>query len=96
VCEGALDVTDGAKTMKIIDVSSRARTLAALLRQAQEENLILRKEDGREFVLAEVDDFDREIALARENEGLMELLDTRGREKATLSMEEARARLGVD
>lgn len=81
--------------MRSITVSPRARALAALLKQAQEENLILKTEDGREFVLAEIDDFDREIELTRENEDLMRLLDSRGQEKATVSMDEARARLGV-
>ena len=75
--------------MRSIAVSPRARSLAALLKQAEEENLILRREDGREFVLAEVDDLDREMALTRENEDLMRLLDSRGQE-------EARARLGID
>ena len=51
--------------------------------------------DGREFVLAEIDDFGREIALARENMELMKLLDERGREEATVSLAEARRGLRV-
>jgi len=82
--------------MRTITVSSRARTLNALLKQALQENLILRTADGHEFLLAEIADFDREIELTRENEELMRLLESRGREKATISLEEARARLGVD
>ena len=39
--------------MKTIRVSSRSRVLNGLLRQAGEENLVLRAPDGREFVLAE-------------------------------------------
>lgn len=57
---------------------------------------ILRTVDGREFLLAEVDDSDREIELTRQNEELMRLLDRRGQEKATISLAEAKARLGVD
>ncbi len=81
--------------MRTITVSRRARTLNALLKQALEENLILKTEDGHEFVLAEIEDFDREIELTRQNDELMRLLDSRGREKATISLPEARARLGV-
>jgi hypothetical protein len=81
--------------MRTIKVSRRARTLNALLKQALEENLILKTEDGREFVLAEVEDFDREIELTRQNDELMRLLDSRGQEKATISLAEARAQLGV-
>ena len=54
--------------MKTITVSRRARTLNALLKQALEENLILKTEDGHEFVLAEIEDFDREIELTRQND----------------------------
>jgi hypothetical protein len=81
--------------MKTVTVSSRARALNALLSQALDDNLILKTEDGREFLLAEIDNFDREIELTRQNEALMRLLDQRGQEKATVSLQEARARLGV-
>jgi hypothetical protein len=82
--------------MKTITVSARARALLSLLKRAGEENLILKTEDGREFLLAEIDNFDREIELTRQNEELMRLLDERGREKATVSIQEARARLGLE
>ena len=45
---------------------------------------------------AEIDDFDREIELTRQNEELMRLLDSRGREKANIPLDEAKARLGID
>ena len=49
--------------------------------------------DGREFILAEVDSFDREIELTRQNQALMQWLDARGREHGTVSLAEARVRL---
>jgi hypothetical protein len=82
--------------MKTVDVDSRSRVLNGLLRQAGKENLVLRAADGREFVLAEIDDFGREIELTRENKKLMAFLDRRGREKATVPLAEARRRLGCD
>jgi hypothetical protein len=81
--------------MKTIEVSARARTLMSLLAQALDENLILRTEDGREFLLAEIDSFDREIELTRKNEEFMRLLDERGKEKATIPLEEVRRELGL-
>ena len=81
--------------MRTIRVSPRARMLNVLLKQALEENLILKTADGHEFLLAEIEDFDHEIELTRQNKPLMQLLDIRGQEKATISLEEARARLGV-
>jgi hypothetical protein len=82
--------------MKTVAISPRKKTLNALLKQALQENLILRTADGHEFILAEIDDFDREIELTRQNEQLMRLLDERGREKAMISLADARARLAAD
>jgi hypothetical protein len=82
--------------MKTVAVDSRSRVLNGLLRQAGKENLVLRAADGREFVLAEIDDFGREIELTRENKKLMAFLDRRGREKAIVPLAEARRRLGCD
>ncbi len=79
--------------MKTILVSPQKPTLSALLEQASSESVILQTADGREFILAELDSFDREIELARQSESLMQLLDDRGRERATISLAEARARL---
>lgn len=81
--------------MKTINVSARSRVLKALLEQAVKENLIIRAPDGREFVLAEIDDFNHELELTRQNDQLMKLLDQRGGEQATISLAEARQRLDV-
>jgi hypothetical protein len=80
--------------VKTVDVSSRSRVLNGLLQQAGEQNLVLRAADGREFVLAEIDDFAQEIRLTRKNKRLMALLDRRGRETATVPLAEAKRRLG--
>ena len=55
------------------------RSLKEILELASEENIILRTQDGREFVLAEIDDFDREVELTRQNEEFMQFLDERSR-----------------
>jgi len=81
--------------MKTIKVSSQEKALQALLKKASQENLVLRAPDGREFILAELDDFDREIELTRQNKEFMRLLDERGREKATIPAAEARRKLGL-
>ncbi len=82
--------------MRTVMISPRARILNALLKQASIENLVLKTQDGREFLLAELDNFDREIELTRQNQELMRLLDSRGQEKAALSLDEVSARLGVE
>ena len=82
--------------MREIVVSKRARGVNALLQQASDENLILRSPDGREFILAEIDDFSREIELARQNQALMEFLEQRARQAETVSLGEAKLQLGCD
>jgi len=82
--------------MKTIKVSKQSRTLIALLKRARRENVILRSPEGEEFVLAEIDDFNREIELTRENRQLMKLLESRAKQKVTISMEEARRQLNLD
>jgi hypothetical protein len=81
--------------MKTLTVSGRTKTLIALLKQAQRGGLILRSPDGREFVLAEIDDFNREIELTRKNKTLMKLLDKRGAQTETVELVDVETRLGL-
>ncbi len=73
--------------MKMIDLACGTPNLPALLDMASEDNLILRTADGREYVLAEVDDFDREVALVRQNQELMEFLEHRSRPSQTSTID---------
>ena len=82
--------------MKTIRVSKQAKTVNALLKKARQAGVILRAPDGNEFILAEIDDFNREIELTRANKRLMRLLDNRAKQKATVSLEEAKRRLGIE
>jgi hypothetical protein len=82
--------------MKTVIVSTRARTLNALLKEAEDGGLILRAPDGREFIVAEIDDFDREIELTRKNKKLMKLLEQRGKQSKTVGLAEVKAQLGLD
>ena len=81
--------------MKTITISRRARGVNALLEQARRHNLILRSPDGHEFILAEVDDFDREIELTRQNKELMALLEQRAKQTRTIPLDEVKAELGL-
>ena len=44
---------------------------------------------GEEFILAEIDDFNREVELARQNKALMKFLDARARQSETVSLGQA-------
>ena len=81
--------------MKTVNVSTKAKTVTTLLKKAKKGGLILRSPEGHEFILAEIDDFNREIELTRQNKALMKLLDQRGEQKNTLKAEEVKEQLGL-
>ena len=63
--------------MKTLGVSDELPSVKDLLELARDENVILRTSEGREFILAEIDDFDGELELIRQNDKLMEFLRLR-------------------
>ncbi len=81
--------------MTTIDLAVRTTSLQELLRLASEDNVTLRTPEGRLFILVELDDFEREIELTRQNRELMELLDQRSAETKTYTLDEAREKLGL-
>lgn len=81
--------------MKAIDLGAAAPNLDELLRLAAKENVILRTPDGKEFVLAELDDLDREIELINQNDGLTQLLAERSRGRAIHSSKQVKEKLGL-
>ncbi len=79
--------------MRSVTVSTESPEIMHLLDLASEDNLILRTPEGREFVLADVDDFDREVELVRQNDELMEFLDQRSLETTRLTLSQVREKL---
>jgi hypothetical protein len=82
--------------MKTIPISPEAKEILELLQQARRENIIVQSPDGSEFILAEIDTFDREIEVTRQNKALMALLDERGKQDQTISLAEAKFLLGIE
>jgi hypothetical protein len=76
--------------MSTVDLATELPSLEEILELAGEENIILRTPEGREFVLAEVDDFDKEVKLVREHPDLMEFLDQRSQETKTFTLRQVR------
>ena len=81
--------------MKKVNVTA-ASNLAELLDLAEEESVLLKTPEGREFILSEVDDFDAEIAAIGQNRELLEYLDERWKEQETYTIEEVRKKLDLD
>jgi hypothetical protein len=79
--------------MKAIDLAITSATLTQVLELASEENVILRTPEGRQYVLAEIDDFAEEVAKVGQNEALTQLLRERSKETAHLTLRQARERL---
>jgi hypothetical protein len=79
--------------MKAIDLSTASPSLAEILELASEDNIILRTVEGRQFVLAEIDDFAEEVEKVRQNEALMKLLDERSAEPTTYTLKQVRDQL---
>lgn len=51
--------------------------------------------ERHEFILAEINDFNREIELTRQDKALMKLLDQRGRQRQTFKGREVKEQLGL-
>jgi len=81
--------------MKIINLDQSNLTVVKLIELAEQDNLILRKPDGKEFVLSVVDDWDAEVEALRQNQEFMEILKSRSGSTKRLSLLEARKRLGI-
>ena len=81
--------------MKTISISNPTDELTALLDQVNDEAVIVRLADGREFLLSAVDDFDIEIARTRQNAKLMALLEQRAQETRTVPLDQVKRRLGI-
>jgi len=83
--------------MKTI-AAATVSTFSELLDLAEDETVLVTTPDGREFIVAEVDDFDEEIKAVSQSRELMELLAERSKEKAKggSSLAEVKRRLGLD
>ncbi len=75
--------------MKTIEVEHAAITLPELLRLASEDNVVLRAADGKEFLVAEMDDFSQEVALVRKQPELMAFLQQPSRSSNQLPWSES-------
>ncbi|HUT34068.1 MAG TPA: hypothetical protein VNE39_11340 [Planctomycetota bacterium] len=81
--------------MKTLEISNRPRDVRPLLELASEENLVITTPGGRQFVLAEIDDFGEEVRLVRENAELMAFLTARSHGSGRLTEAQLRKRLGL-
>lgn len=63
--------------MNVIDLTQQHLDILHALELAHDSPLVLIAPDGREYVLAEADDFDREVELLRASPAFQQFLDER-------------------
>jgi hypothetical protein len=81
--------------MKTVDLRQNEITVKELLHLAVKEAVFIVAENGREFVLEEADEFDKEIAALSSSEKFINFLKERAKEPATLSLDEVEKELGL-
>ena len=79
--------------MKAINVSKTSPTLREVLELAGEDNVLLRTAEGRQFVLAEIDDFAEEVVKVKNNKAIMRLLAKRSKEAGRFTLSQVREEL---
>ncbi len=79
--------------MKATHVSKTSPTLREVLELAGEDNVLLQTSEGRQYVLAEIDDFAEEVAKVRNNKAIMRLLGNRSKEAGRFTLRQVREEL---
>ena len=93
----AIRGSESPATMKTVNIPTKAKTINSLLKKSSKGRTnVSRSPKGREFILAEIDDFDREIELTRQNKALMKFLDSRGKQTKAVKAAEVKKQLGLN
>jgi hypothetical protein len=79
--------------MKTVSLPDDQLDLEALITMAREEPILLLTADGQEFVLAEADDFEREVESLRGSQVFQQFLDERSRSAGRISLDEIEAEI---
>jgi PHD/YefM family antitoxin component YafN of YafNO toxin-antitoxin module len=79
--------------MKTVSLPDEKLDLEALINMASQEPVLLLTADGKEFVLAEADDFDREVEVLRGSQAFQQFLDERSRSTRRIPLEEIEAEI---
>lgn len=81
--------------MTTIDLRQHKTTIEELLRLADGDMVVIIAENGREFVLEEADEFEREVAWLSRSAKFIDLLKARAKEPAIISIDDLEKELGL-
>ena len=82
--------------MKTIDLTKDRIELDQVLTLARREPVLLITADGKEFILSEADDFEREVKQLRSSEAFHRFLDSRSRDGRRIPLEEIEREIGEE
>jgi hypothetical protein len=81
--------------MTVIKLAETHPTLDEIIGLAKDGVVVLRKPDGSSFALVQLDDFDVEVELLRNNPDFLGFLRQLSREDATIPLEDLRKELAL-
>jgi hypothetical protein len=81
--------------MKVIELARAHPTLEEVIGLAKDGLVVLRRPDGSVFALSQVDDFEVEVELLKNNPEFLALLRQLSQEKATISLSDLRKELDL-
>jgi hypothetical protein len=81
--------------MTVIELAETQPTLEEVMGLAKDGVVVLRQPDGSAFTLAQLDDFEVEVELLRNNPDFLSFLKQLSREAAVISLEDLRRELAL-
>jgi hypothetical protein len=81
--------------VKVIELAGAQPTLNEVMGLAKEEIVVLRQPDGAVYAVSQVDDFDVEAELLRNQPDFMTFLRELSKHKAVISLQDLRKELSV-
>jgi len=79
--------------MRTVNLEEEKLDLEAVLKLARQEPVLLLTSDGKEFCLAEADDFEKEVAALRKSQAFQQFLDERSGCTRRIPLEEIEAEI---
>jgi hypothetical protein len=79
--------------MKTIDLEKEKMDLAAVIKIARREPVLLLTPDGKEFCIAEADDFEKEVEALRGSQAFQRFLDERSASAGRIPLEDIEAEI---
>ena len=79
--------------MKTIDLEKEKIDLAEVIKIARREPVLIVTPDGKEFCMAEADDFEKEVEALRGSQAFQKFLDERSASTKRISLEDIEAEI---